>query len=379
MAFWDKKPDDPAQDVKDRVKKLERENEQAVKMDHRFGVMGVLVVAIAALIGMSYEAVQGLIKGSIGQADTVQLATALGAIFVMNRALLAAARNIRRAESRGEEPRNRDHITMYGVMTIESVSFAYMLWLFEGKPDVFTVPFFLLVARASVLPYATVYLEQQRQQPPDPIDISIQAEIGQGLGVMGDLVTQAYDKTLPTQLKLSQYRANATLTPKMDKRLENMTHAAQAYDHYKATGEIWEPEKAVGSSQEGLEPHNDPDQSEDADQADESQNFDEVFGKLGTFGYTMEDPRLAAYVLPGTATLSLNGTKAAIAKLLGIKRVADIGEAMRKAGMEPAGAIAGQGRNANNISVAQVIALVDYDLLTLPEHVSKRTPLSLVQ
>ena len=376
MAFWDKKPEDPAQDVKDRVKKLERENEQAVKMDHRFGVLGVLVVAIAALIGMSFEAVQALLKGNIGQGDTVQLATALGAIFVMNRALLAAARNIRRAESRGEEPRQRDHITMYGVMAIESVSFAYMLWLFEGKPDMLSVPGFLLAARAGVLPYATVYLEQQRQQPPDPVDISVQAEIGQGLGVMGDLVTQAYDRTLPTALKLNNYRANATLTDKMDARLKRMTHAAHAYDHFKETGEILEPDEVVDPSQRGPKPQDNEAQNDEADQDNEGQNLDEVFGALD---YTMDDPRLAAYVLPGTATLVLNGTKGAIAKLLGIKRVADIGEAMRKAHMEPAGRISGQGRNASNVLVAQILALVDRELLPLPEHVTKRPPLSLVQ
>jgi hypothetical protein len=118
MPFWQKKDIDPAQEVAARVKKLERENEIAVKMDHRFGAIGVLTIAIAALIGMAAESVQALLKGAISQSDAIQLITAFAAVIVMNRGLLAAARNIRRAEGRGEQPRPRDIATMYGVMLI---------------------------------------------------------------------------------------------------------------------------------------------------------------------------------------------------------------------------------------------------------------------
>ena len=237
MAFWKRSPLDPKQEVTARVRRLERQNIIAVNWDHRFGNIGVITIAIAALIGMAVDSVQRLLSGQISQGDAAQLGAAFFAVVVMNRALLAAARNMRRAEGRGEAPLLRDKVTMWGVMVIESVSFGFMLWIFEGKPDLLSVQGFLLSARAVVLPYATVYLEQQREQPPDPVDIGIQAEIGQGLGVMGDLVEQAYDRNVPTALKLDMYRANATLTPAMNSRLDRMTEAAAAYEHYKQTGQ----------------------------------------------------------------------------------------------------------------------------------------------
>lgn len=231
-----RKPISPAEKVKRKLEHIERENEASVKNDHRFGVIGVVTIAIAALVGMSYEAVSALVHGQIDANKAVQLAVALVAVFVMNRALLAAARNIRRAEARGEAARPRDIATMYGVMLIESISFGYMLSLFEDPQSL--IQWTLLFARSGVLPYTVVYLEQQREMPLDPIDIAIQTEIGQGLGVMNDLVTQSYEAEIPTALKVQNYRANAAMSPEMDARLVRMAEAANAIQTYKQTGQI---------------------------------------------------------------------------------------------------------------------------------------------
>jgi len=238
MSIFARATIDPAQAITRKIQRLERQNASAVGWDHRFGVVGILTIAVAALIGMAADAVVGALAGTITRDGAVQLIAAFTGVLVMNRGLLAAARNIRRAESRGELPLRRDQITMWGVMAIESISFGFMLWIFEGRPAVLTVAFLLIVLRAGVLPYSTVYLEMQREQPPDPVDIGVQTEIGQGLGVMGDLVRQAYDRDIPTALKIHNYRANATMTPEMDQRLERMTQAAQAYEVYKTTGRI---------------------------------------------------------------------------------------------------------------------------------------------
>jgi hypothetical protein len=229
---------DPAVEVTRRVRRLERQNSTSVRWDHRFGAVGVLTIAIAALIGMSAESIVAALGGTMSRADIMQLVAAFFGVLVMNRGLLAAARNIRRAESRGDVTLLRDRVTMWGVMAIESISFAYMLWTFENHPSMLSVQGLLLVARAAIIPFSTVYLEMQREQPPDPIDISVETEIGQGLGVMSDLVTQAYDRDIPTALKLWNYRASASMSPEMSERLERMAQAAQAYQIFKESGRV---------------------------------------------------------------------------------------------------------------------------------------------
>jgi hypothetical protein len=231
-----RKPEDAALKVEARLRRIERENETSVKWDHRFGALLILAVAIAAMIGMAYGAIQSFLHGQVDPGTVVQFSVAFVGVLGMNRALLAAARNIRRMEIRGETPGTKDNATMYGVMLVESISFAYMLAQFEHPHDFWQ--WVLLCARAAVIPYATVYLEMQRRQPIDPVDIGVEAEIGQGLGVMGDMVRQAYDRNVPLALKLHSYRSHATMKPEMDKRLGKMTQAAQAYEHYRKSGEI---------------------------------------------------------------------------------------------------------------------------------------------
>lgn len=235
MTFW-RKSLAPAEKVKRKLEKIERENEASARRSHRVGFIGVITIAFAALVGMSYTDIEKLLHNQIDPVVVLLASLALISVFVMNSALLDAARNSRRAESRGETPAPRDVNTMYGVMLVESISLGYMLWLFEQPQNI--VQWLLLVARAACIPYATVYLEQQREMAIDPVDIAVQTEIGQGLGVMNDLVTQSYEADIPTALKVQNYRANAAMTPEMDARLVRQAEAANAIQTYKQTGKI---------------------------------------------------------------------------------------------------------------------------------------------
>jgi hypothetical protein len=150
----------------------------------------------------------------------------------MNRGLLAAARNIRRKQSRREAVQTEDRATMWGVALIESVSLGYMLYSFEQPHD--AIQWLLLFARASVIPYATIYLETQRQQPIDPQDISIQTEIGSGLAVLREIVTLANAPDVPMTFKVGMYKASADLTPLQLSKLDGMQQAADLLQTYRS-------------------------------------------------------------------------------------------------------------------------------------------------
>ncbi len=226
----------PAEKVRKRLESIEHENEQSVRLDHRFGVIGVVTIALAAMLGMAYDSVQALLSGHLSSAAIVTFATVLVGVAVMQRSLLASARNIRRSEGRGEVVETRDRRTLYGVIAIESLSLGYLLWQFEQPSNLFQ--WLLLAGRAVAIPYATVFLEQQRRMPLDPLDISVETQIGQGMGVMEVLVTQSYDRDVPTALVVQNYRANADLSPALGARFDRMIDAAQAYEAYKQTGVV---------------------------------------------------------------------------------------------------------------------------------------------
>lgn len=226
----------PADKVLAKLDRIEQENERSVKMDHRFGAIAVVTIAAAAMIGMSAESITHFFAKTAKPIDAISFVIAFVAVIVMNRGLLAAARNIRRAESRGEAASQGDQRTLYGVMLMEALSFGYMLSTFE-HPSTF-IQWALLVGRAVVLPYATVYLEQQREMPIDPQDIGIQTEIASGMGVLRDFVMSANDRAVPTALKVAYYQASATLTPEQDRKLTAMQTAAQVYEQFKVTGQI---------------------------------------------------------------------------------------------------------------------------------------------
>ena len=226
----------PADKVLAKLDRIEQENERSVKMDHRFGAIAVVTIAAAAMIGMSAESITHFFAKTAKPIDAISFIIAFVAVIVMNRGLLAAARNIRRAESRGETASQGDQRTLYGVMLMEALSFGYMLSTFEHPST--AIQWALLVGRAVVLPYATVYLEQQREMPIDPQDIGIQTEIASGMGVLRDFVMSANDRNVPTALKVAYYQASATLTPEQDRKLSAMQTAAQVYEQYKVSGKI---------------------------------------------------------------------------------------------------------------------------------------------
>lgn len=236
MGIIQRRPIAPAEKIKRRLAAIERENERSVRTDHMFGALLVVTIATAAMIGMAADSIKALLHGALQAADIVTMATVFAGVLGMNRALLASARNMRRADGRGEQIAPRDHAILWSVIAVESLSFGYMLWVFEHPANAFQIA--LLIGRAVAIPIATVYLEQQRRMPLDPVDIGIETEIGQGLGVMEDLVEQSYDRAVPTALKIHNYRANADLSPAMDARLERMTAAAEAYERYKADGRM---------------------------------------------------------------------------------------------------------------------------------------------
>jgi uncharacterized protein GlcG (DUF336 family) len=231
MSWWQQKATDPAEVVKKRLDRIEQENQQSVQWDHRFAFVSIVTIAITAVLGIARTAVAALVAGRIQGVDAINLCVAFLFVLVMNRGLLAAARNIRRKEARREQVFPEDRATMWGVALIESVSLGYMLFNFEHPADI--IQWILLIARASVIPYATIYLEIQRQHPIDPQDIAIQTEIASGIGLLRDIVTIANDRSVPTGYKVGMYKASADLTVQQAVKLDAMKAAADALQVYK--------------------------------------------------------------------------------------------------------------------------------------------------
>jgi hypothetical protein len=194
-----------------KLDKIEEENEKAVKWDHRIAKIGLAIIAVSALVGISFGTIEALFRtfqgqpGGITGTELMLLVVTLTSVFVFTRNMLRAARNVRRARVRGESPRVMDLMTIFFVLMVESVSFGYMIWLFEGKPPLdaeHAVQWFFLACRAVGLPWAVLDLELSREMPVDTVDISLMAEIGQAYGVLRAMVRRAYDEHVPDILKI---------------------------------------------------------------------------------------------------------------------------------------------------------------------------------
>jgi hypothetical protein len=226
----------PEEKLERKLKGIERENENQVKLDHKTGNMLVFAIATAAILGMAPDAIFAIAAQRFDTKDLIPLLVSFVVVIGANRALISAAGEIRYRKSRGEKADFQDRLILFSVMAIEAISFYYMLWIFAPTDSL--VMHLLDGGRAIILPLVTVYLEQRVVHPIDPKAISVQSEIGLGLGVMFDFIRMAYDHSLPLALKIQNYRSTADLTPDMDKKLARQTRAAMAIEHYKRTGEI---------------------------------------------------------------------------------------------------------------------------------------------
>lgn len=234
--MWQRKPLTDSEKLDRKIARIERENEQTVKWDHRIAKLGVATIAVAALFGMASSSVVDLITGKIDARSIILLVSALIGVIVMNRSLLSSARNMRRAETRDEAVAPIDRIKTYTIMSIEALSFGYMLWIFE-HPSNFVV-WALLIARAAAIPYTAVDLELQREMALDIVDMNVISQIGQGIGLMRDQVRKSYDHNVPSLLKIENYRAVAHMSTKLEGMFDRLAGASRTYDHWQAHGEV---------------------------------------------------------------------------------------------------------------------------------------------
>lgn len=222
-------------DAKRKLLKIRREGEKSASTAHRYSSVGIVVIAAMALFGLSHEDIVKLLNTPPGQhiniGQLVPLAVIFVSIVVMNVGQLVAARSKRRSESRGEAVKSIDKQIMYGVLGAESLSFGYALWLIDQPHTI--IQWLLLIIRSALFTYTVMYLEIQREQPIDTVDMITQAEIGQGYGMLDELVERAYDTDLPLALRMQSYQATATLEPQMERKLQAMVAASQAQDTYR--------------------------------------------------------------------------------------------------------------------------------------------------
>jgi len=236
LPLWKRATKSPEETVQAKLDKIEHNAEATVKWDHRTGNLLVVSIAIAAMLGMAPDAVLSLASGHVSVSKLLPVIVSFIVVLGANRALISAAGDIRYHHARHERVPLNSFFVLYSVMLIEAVSFHYMLSVFS--PATSTTIALLDWARAVLLPYVTMYLEQRIVKPIDPKLIATQSEIGQGIGVMHEVVRLAYNRSIPLALKLQNYRAVADLTPDMDIKLARMTRAAMAIQTYLATGEI---------------------------------------------------------------------------------------------------------------------------------------------
>jgi hypothetical protein len=240
MFFRKKLPQSQAELIKQSAKKklqtIRKRGENAARRDHTYSNVGIIVVACAAILGMSYSSVMSVARGHIDGGIVFQLVTIFVAVLIMNFAQSSAARNIRRLQSRGEEISWRDNLACYGVLAGEALSFGYAIWLIEHPQNL--VQWILLVVRSVLFVYTIMYLELQRDYPIDTVDMVIESEIGAGYAMLDELVDRAYDPDIPLALRMQSYKASATLEARMERKLENMVAAAMAQDEFKASGNI---------------------------------------------------------------------------------------------------------------------------------------------
>jgi hypothetical protein len=222
-------------DAKKKLLKIRREGERSASTAHGYASVGIVVIAAMALYGLAYDSIQKLFNTTGGTPVDMKTIATLVVVFVlvivMNYAQLTSARSKRRSEGRGEKVSGQDTRIMYGVLILEAAALGYALYLIEQPKD--AIQWGLLVARAIIFAYSVLYLEIQREQPIDTVDMVTQAEIGQGYGMLEELVDSAYDPDIPLALRMQSYQATATLTPQMETKLKAMVAASQAQDTYK--------------------------------------------------------------------------------------------------------------------------------------------------
>ena len=226
--------------AKQKLRRIRRLNEKSANTAHIYSNIGILVIASMAMFGMSYNDIMILLHPIKGQGPDMGRLVPLLVIFisivVMNYGQMCAARNRRRSESRGEPIASIDSQIMYGVLGAESVSFGYALYLID-KPST-AIAWILIAIRSLIFCYVVMYLEMQREHAIDTIDMITQAEIGQGYGMLDELVDRAYDTDIPLALRMQSYQATATLHPDMALKLSAIVAASQAQDTFKKDGTI---------------------------------------------------------------------------------------------------------------------------------------------
>ena len=225
--------------AKQKLRRIRREGEKSANTAHIYSGIGILVIASMAMLGMSYNDIMVLLhptKHGPDMGRLVPLLVVFISIVVMNYGQMTAARNRRRSESRGEPITSIDSQIMYGVLGAESLSFGYALYLID-KPST-AIAWALLAIRSLIFCYVVMYLETQREHAIDTVDMITQAEIGQGYGMLDELVDRAYDTDIPLALRMQSYQATATLHPDMALKLSAIVAASQAQDTYKKDGTI---------------------------------------------------------------------------------------------------------------------------------------------
>jgi hypothetical protein len=156
MFFWKKKPTlSQADQIKANAKKklgnIRIAGEKAARTDHAFAAVGIVVVACAAILGMSFSGIMALASGKVEAGILFQLGTIFAAVIIMNKAQSSAARKIRWLQSRGEDVSWQDYIACYGVLGAEALSFAYAIYLIENPANL--VQWILLVVRSVLFVY----------------------------------------------------------------------------------------------------------------------------------------------------------------------------------------------------------------------------------
>jgi hypothetical protein len=200
-------------DVEKEIQEIEKEERRTQKHYRRIASLAIWTIAIGAVVSTSSNIIDKLFGFAATPAQIGSLAGYFIAVLVGNSMMFAGAKKILYAiEIRKEwDITERISVAVIAlVMSIETISFLYFLWNFEGLnfDREHAIKIIISAGRAVILSSGAVFLELYLSPGVSPARIQTFAQKVMGLGTLVDFHRIMRNADIATTSKVNMYAAS---------------------------------------------------------------------------------------------------------------------------------------------------------------------------
>jgi hypothetical protein len=219
-------------DVEKEVQALEREERKSQKHYNRIANLAIWTIAFGAILSTSGEIIDKLFNLQGTPAQVGSLVGYFIAVLVGNSMMFASAKKILYAievKKPWDLTEKLSVAVICIVMTVETVSFLFFLWNFEGLIVDWNhaVKIFITAGRALILSTGAVYLELYFSDGVSPARIQSLIRKIVGLGTLTDLYRIMRNEDIATHSKVKMYSASLQEYDNPASSLDAIASAAQ--------------------------------------------------------------------------------------------------------------------------------------------------------